>query len=232
MALTHKPALLIFDRDGTLAHTLPQLGAAVQAVCRRMGYAVPSMEQVSDYIGNGIGLLLARALTLRTGAEVTDVPEAVRVKARQLFDEEYGAHLNENFTVYPGVRECLELCRRRGIKTAVLTNKAQSFAVPLLNFMGLADLFDLILGGEVLKERKPDPHPVWYVCEKLGVRPEDACMVGDSVNDFAAGRNAGTGVIAFTFGYNRGRDVRESQPDYVFDSYAAFISLLQSLPEN
>ncbi len=228
-ALKHKPALMIFDLDGTLAHTMPQLAVAVRQMCERLGFEKPSFAQVADYIGNGIPLLIARSLKQDVNAKAQDLDEALAKKAREIFNEVYFQGLDKNYELYPLVKEFLAYAKERGIKLAVLTNKAQSFAVPLLGYMGIASFFDLILGGEILKERKPDPTPVRFIMDKFNATPQDTVMVGDSVNDFLAGQNAGTCVVAFTFGYNRGLDVRDSKPDYVFDSYKQLLDLIQSL---
>ncbi len=230
MLLTRLPSLMIFDLDGTLAHTMPQLAFAVQTMCERLGFKKPDFPQIESYIGNGIPLLIARSLTQDLNAATDAIEEDLALKAREIFNEVYSGALDKNFTVYDGVQDFLKLARKRGVKTAVLTNKAQVFAEPLIRYMGLASFFDLVLGGEVIKERKPDPAPVRYVMDKFGAQPRETVMAGDSANDFEAGRRAGTCVVAFTFGYNGGRDVKESNPDYVFDSYNQLTDLIRSLP--
>lgn len=230
MKFSARPQLLIFDLDGTLAHTLPQLVTATQRTCEAMGTAVPSLDQIATYIGNGNNNLLARAMTQSYDAMAEDVePEKIQ-KARELFNRFYLQGLSEGYELYPGVVEALTEFKALGIKLGVATNKAMMFAEPLLKFMGLYSYFDCVLGGEVIKERKPDPAPLYYVCDKCGARPELSGMVGDSANDFEAGHNAHMTVVAFTFGYNRGHDVRESNPDYVFDDYRSFAECIKKLP--
>lgn len=230
MKFSARPKLLIFDLDGTLAHTLPQLVTATKRTCEAMGTAMPTDDQIATYIGNGNNNLLARAMTQKFDAMAEDLdPEKIR-QARELFNKFYMQGLNEGYELYPGVAEALTEFRQLGIKLGVATNKAIMFAEPLLKHMGLYSMFDCVLGGEVIPERKPDPAPLYYVCEKCGVEPARSGMVGDSANDFEAGHNAHMSVIAFTFGYNRGRDVRESNPDYVFDDYRSFVQCIRELP--
>ncbi len=231
MILKQRPELLLFDLDGTLAHTVPQLALAAQQVARALKVKVPSVQEVSHYVGNGVTMLLARTLSGRFDVDLKDVDVNLQQQARQLFNQFYSEGLSRNFEVYPGVREGLERFRQARLLNAVVTNKPEVFAKPLLGFMGLAPFLDFILGGEVLPVRKPDPAPLLYVCSKLGVDPEAALMVGDSVNDIKAGQNAGIATVAFTYGYNGGHDVREFGPDYVFDSFVGLTSLIESLPE-
>ena len=106
------------------------------------------------------------------------------------------------------------------------------FAKPLIGYMGFNDFFDYVLGGEVIKERKPDPFPLLYICQKLNVNPQNAVMVGDSDNDVLAGQRADMVTVAFTYGYNGGKNVRNCHPDYVFDDFNAFTDLILSLKNN
>lgn len=228
--LSVRPSLIMFDLDGTLAHTLPQLALAAQQVAKALHIRVPTTEEVSTYVGNGVTMLLARTLAGRFDVTVNDVDSSLQKQARELFNRFYKEGLKENFAVYPHVTEGLQNFRDMGIKLAVVTNKPDMFARPLLGYMGLAPYFDLILGGEILDKRKPDPTPLYYVCDKLGVPYDRALMVGDSVNDIQAGHNAHIPVVAFTYGYNGGHDVRESNPAYVFDSFAQLTELIAGLP--
>ncbi len=229
MKLQHQPRLLIFDLDGTLAHTLPQLALAAQAVARALDIKVPDSRTVANFVGNGVTMLLARTIAGRMDVDLAQIPSDMQRQARELFNQFYTAGLSENFMVYPGVAEGLARFKELGLLCAVVTNKPESFARPLLGYMQLSCHLDFILGGEVLPVRKPDPEPLFYVCRQLGVDPACALMVGDSVNDIQAGQNAGMPTAAFTYGYNGGHDVREFAPDYVFDHFEQLTSLIESL---
>lgn len=230
MKMQYRPQLLIFDLDGTLAHTLPQLALAAQAVARALNIPVPDNETVSNFVGNGVTMLLARTIAGRKDVDLAQIPTELQQQARELFNKFYTAGLGENFMVYPGVAEGLARFKKLGILCAVATNKPETFARPLLGHMQLASSLDFILGGEVLPVRKPDPEPLFYVCRNLGVDPACALMVGDSVNDIQAGQNAGMPTAAFTYGYNGGHDVREFAPDYVFDHFPELSALIEELP--
>lgn len=228
--LQFRPELLIFDLDGTLAHTLPQLAKAAQQVAREMGLKVPLDQEVANYVGNGVTMLLARTIAGRKDVTTADVPEELQKQARALFNKIYSAGLSRDFVVYPGVKDGLRHFKEIGLKCAVVTNKPEIFAKPLLGFMGLTPYFDFILGGEVLDKRKPDPAPLFYVCDKLQVSAAHSLMVGDSVNDIKAGQNAGMPTAAFTYGYNGGNDVRGFAPDCVFDKFAGLTACIDALP--
>ena len=162
-------------------------------------------------------------------SDLKEAMAAEMTKIREAFNEEYLNGLNANFALYDGVADGIKKFKDLGIKMAVVTNKAEMFARPLIGYMGFNDCFDFVLGGEVIKERKPDPFPLLYVCQKLNVDPHAAVMVGDSDNDVLAGQRADMVTVAFTYGYNSGKDVRNCHPDYVFDKFDDFTALILSL---
>lgn len=225
MKISSRPQLIIFDLDGTLADTAPQLALAVQQSMRKLGLKVPSLETVKEYVGNGVNLLLARTLAGRFEAGIADVDAELLKQARELFNRFYQAGLKDNFTLYPGVLDGLQAFKSLGIKCAVVTNKPDVFARPLLGFMGVTAYLDFILGGEVIPARKPDPEPLFYVCRQLRIDPAHAVMAGDSVNDIKAGQRAGMPTVGFTYGYNRGQAL---DADYVYDRFADFTALVQT----
>ena len=231
MALTYKPQAMIFDLDGTLAHTLPQLSLAVRKVAQEMGLPLPNDQTMSQFVGNGVTMLLGRVIMGRHDIDLAQVPQEKMQEARALFNRFYQEGLSRDFVVYPGVVEGLTYFHSCGIKLGVVTNKPNIFAQPLLGFMGLKPFFAQILGGEVLKERKPDPTPVLYVLDKMGADPQQSLMVGDSINDVKAGQNAHMVTVAFTYGYNGGYDLHTScNPDYLFSRFDELTELIRSLP--
>lgn len=226
------PELLLFDLDGTLAKTKEQIAYAAQATLKRFNYPIPSVDDVGRYIGNGINMMLVRSIFGKVDVSPDMLPADQMAKIREVFNEEYLNGLNANFALYDGVYEGINKFKALGMKMAVVTNKAEMFAKPLIGYMGFNDYFDYVLGGEVIKERKPDPFPLLYVCQKLGVDPHNAVMVGDSDNDVLAGQRADMVTVAFTYGYNSGKDVRNCHPDYVFDRFDAFTDFIMSLKNN
>lgn len=227
-AIAQCPKLIMFDLDGTLAHTLPQLTQAVCAVAQDLGFKVPSAEEVSCYVGNGMDLLLARAILGRKDITLAEVPAEQLAKARESFSRHYMAGLKENFEVYPGVLEGLQKFKRMGIKLAVVSNKPNKFVRPLMEYMGFWPYLDLAMGGEVLPKKKPDPMPLNYVLKRYGIEPHEAMMVGDSNNDIRAGKNAGVVTVALTYGYNGGQDLHEEHPDYLYDDFVSFAAQVEA----
>ena len=226
--LTKLPKALLFDLDGTLANTIPQLAIAASKSAVAIGLNPPSVETTKGFVGNGVNMLLARVIAGRFDVELKDVDPSLLKRARDVFNVEYTKGLDKDYNLYEGVKEGLEYFKSRGIKLAVVTNKPQMFALPLLSYMGIKDYFDFILGGEVIPERKPDPTPLYYVLDKLQVSKDDAVMVGDSNNDIEAGNNAKMTTVFFSYGYNR-KDPNELKFDYGFDSFNELTALIKSL---
>ena len=226
--LTVLPKALLFDLDGTLANTIPQLAIAASKSAVAIGLNPPSVETTKGFVGNGVNMLLARVIAGRFDVELKDVDPSLLKRARDVFNVEYTKGLDKDYNLYEGVKDGLEYFKSRGIKLAVVTNKPQMFALPLLSYMGIKDYFAFILGGEVIPERKPDPTPLYYVLDKLQVSKDDAVMVGDSNNDIEAGNNANMTTVFFSYGYNR-KAPKELKFDYGFDSFNELTALIKSL---
>ena len=205
----------IIDLDGTLLDTAADLAAAVNAMLLAMGRAALPVEQVAGYVGRGVEVLVHRALTLSLDGRV---PADSFTPAMQSFDAHYRRENGRHASVYPGVLEGLQAMRDAGLKLAVVTNKPIGFAVPLLSDTGLAKYFDLVVGGDTVARKKPDPLPMLHVCAQFGVAPEQVVAVGDSLNDALAARAAGMAVLAVPYGYNEGCDIRSLDVDAIVDT--------------
>lgn len=224
-----KKDLLLFDLDGTLAHTIEQLAIASKKVALAMGYFVPETKEIATYVGNGANLLLVRTLCHDINATLDSVSKDTLKLAREHFNKFYLDGIKDNYVIYPHVIEGLKHFKDLNIKLAVITNKPEIFALPLLKDMGVYDLFDFVLGGEVLDKKKPDPAPLLYVLDKLGGKIENSLMVGDSINDIKAGQNCNMETVGFSYGYNQGHDIKECNPTYAFDSFLDLIKLIDSM---
>lgn len=189
---------LAFDLDGTLVDSLPDLAAAANAMREHFGLPRLSDARVASHVGDGLAKLVHRTLT----DERDGVAEPAQWEAGlAFFARHYREHLADLTRPYAGVVEALELLRARRLPLAVVTNKPAGFAVPLLEQLGLAGHFSLILGGDSLPEKKPSALPLTHTAEVLGVAPERLAMVGDSINDVLAARAAGCPVVAVSYGY-------------------------------
>lgn len=222
-----RPKVIIFDLDGTIAHTIPQLAIAAREAIIAVGCKPPEVEKVQTFVGNGAKLLLARCLTGRFDTKIDEVDKDLLDKSWEAFKVSYMKNLAYNYQVYNGVYGALAYFKSLGILLAVSSNKPNIFIKPLLKYMGLYQYFDYCLGGEVLEHKKPHPEPLEHVAKSLNVDVSDCLMVGDSVNDIEAGHNAKMVTVGFTFGYNGNKDIRDCHPDFVFDSYKELVKLIE-----
>jgi phosphoglycolate phosphatase len=193
------PRAILFDFDGTLIDSAPDLRTSVNIVLAQDKLGPVDVEAVRAMIGNGIRKLVERAYEACGQA----------LESRDLDDREvamtrvYAEHLTDDTFVYPGVSEALVMARERGIKCAVVTNKPIAATFAILSHFGLADSFCAVIGGDQNIPRKPAPDPLWAALNELDVACADAVMVGDSVADVTAARAAGVAVIAVAGGYSK-----------------------------
>ncbi len=207
--------MAMIDLDGTLIHTAPDLAACANWMLRDLGRDEWPVETIMTWIGNGVPRLVKRALTGEMQAE----PEtALFDKALALFQRHYGAHVSDLSRPYPGAIEALETLKAQGFSLACITNKAEAFTLPLLKNLDLHSYFQLVLSGDSLPRRKPDPLPLMHACQHFGITPDHGVLVGDSSTDVQAARAAGMPVICVTYGYNHGHDIRDSHPDAVVET--------------
>jgi len=202
-----------FDLDGTLLDTLPDIADAADRMLVDLGRAPVGQEVVRRYIGNGIARLTKRLLT----GEMNGKPPAdLFDRALELFESHYRITLTLRTQPYPGVEEGLRWFAGAGLKLACVTNKAESFTLPLLEATGLRQFFDLVLSGDSLPRKKPDPLPLLHCASRFGARPNELLVVGDSANDAEAARAAGCPVFCVPYGYRHG-EVRDLDCDAIVD---------------
>lgn len=212
---------VIFDLDGTLIDTLPDIAAAVDRVLADLCLPAAGIERVRGWVGHGVHKLLERALR-HAGVDSMDAQQ----QALALFLRHYGAQFTARSTLYPGTAAALEQLSARGLRLAVCTNKPGAFVAPLLAHFDLARHFALCLGGDDLPRKKPDPAPLLHIARSLELEPAQCLMVGDSATDVAAARAAGMPVAAVSYGYNHGEPIAASHPDAVLDSLLHLSPLL------
>lgn len=215
------PRLVMFDLDGTLMDSVPDLAAAVDKMLMLLGREPAGIERVRDWVGNGSRVLVRRALA--GGLNHDGVADELADEALVLFMQAYaGGH--ELTAVYPGVRECLDWLREREVKLAIITNKPAQFIEPLLEEKGLACYFDWLVGGDTLPQQKPDPAALFWVMDKAGVAPGESLFVGDSRNDVRAAKAATVPCVALTYGYNHGEPIADEQPTLVLDDLRELVA--------
>ncbi|KAB7628152.1 phosphoglycolate phosphatase [Alkalilimnicola sp. S0819] len=208
---------VLFDLDGTLVDSAPDLAHALDLTLVEQGLPPAGPERASHWVGNGSRRLVARALTGEMWADPADTAHWDHVLER--FFHHYGEHMLERTRPYPGVPETLAALREAGLRLAVVTNKPSRFVAPLLEGLELGP-FELLLGGDSLPEKKPHPLPLLHAARQLGVEPAQTLMVGDSLNDVEAAQAAGMGIICVPYGYNHGQDIRAAGADAVLEHFA------------
>lgn len=213
---------IVFDLDGTLIDSMPDLAAAVNAVME--AFELPAVDEslVSNWIGNGMQVLVTRALK-HQGLEPS---EAQLKEAYQVCASAYAKISGQHSVFFPGVRMVLKSLSQAGYPLAILTNKPSQFMPHIIEDFGLEGVFDLVLGGDCLPQRKPDPMGLHHVCDKWQLEPSQLLMVGDSKNDIEAGKAAGAKTLGLTYGYNYGEHIGLSQPDAVAESMPELLELL------
>lgn len=201
---------VVFDLDGTLLNTLEDLTDAVNAALKHYAMPVRTLEQIRGFVGNGIGKLIERAIP--DGRENPAFEKVLRE-----FREYYGSHCRDKTKPYPGIMKMLEKLKSRGIKLAIVSNKAD-FAVKELQEVYFPTLIDTAIGEEEGLKRKPEPDMVYYALKELGCRAAEAVYVGDSDVDVLTAKNAGMTYIGVSWGF-RGREfLQEHGAEIIVDT--------------
>ena len=207
-----------FDLDGTLLDTVHDLATALNLVLADQGLAPLPTDVVRDLIGKGIAELIGAALTHARGTPPRDSELAALLP---LYNKGYASIPGRQARLFPGVRSGLERMRAAGFRLAVITNKSTCFVQPDLLHAGIAEYFEVVVGGDDAAAKKPDAAPLLLAANRLGVRPARMLMVGDSVNDVGAARAAGSPVVVVPYGYSEGMPVQSLAADGIVDSLDA-----------
>ncbi len=218
-----QPGMILLDLDGTLVDSVPDLAFCVDEMLRQLGRPSCGEARVRDWVGNGVERLVKRALLGQLEGEPA---QAEFERAYPIFLELYAENTSRRSRLYPGISEGLAWLARQGYPLGCVTNKAARFSEPILKNMGIAHYFGIVVSGDSLPRKKPDPLPLRHAAEFFGVPPERALLVGDSISDVQAARAAGFQVACVSYGYNHGRDIREARPEVVIDSLTELAGLL------
>lgn len=210
-------SLLIFDLDGTLVDTRLDLATAVNHALQQLGRAPLPLPVLTGFVGDGARTLVARALG---NPETNDLETALR-----FFRAYYAEHLVDHSRLYDGVLETLQHFRHK--KKALLSNKPQEFTEPLLARLDLSKFFDVIVGARPDLKLKPDPQPVHFILEQLGIPATGAMIIGDGENDVLAGKAAGITTCAVTYGIRPPEKLLPLQPDFVIHNFPELKVLMQ-----
>jgi phosphoglycolate phosphatase len=224
LKFNHKKVIL-FDLDGTLIDSVPDLASAVNHMLEALQREIFSEDTIRYWVGNGAQVLVKRALSGQTEVDESLDPTLFE-KALEIFLTFYGQNLCLNTAAYPNVSTTLHALKEEGYRLVIVTNKPFDFVGPILEGLRLDGLFDFWLGGDSLDKKKPDPLPLLHACKHMNVSIDQCVMVGDSKNDLLAANTCGMQSVGVTYGYNYGEDIGIYNPTFIIDDFSELNELL------
>lgn len=217
---------VMFDLDGTLIHSAPEIAVAANKMLVALNLPALPLAQIQSYIGEGAQVLIKRCLT----GELNGEPEAnLYEQAQALFFANYAENVADS-QPFDGALLGLQSLWRKGYKLACVTNKPEKFTLPLLEKSGLADYFDIVVCGDSLPKKKPDPMQLHHICKMLDVHEYEAMLVGDSDTDITAAHAAGCFIVTVPYGYNQGRAIDESKVDASIKDLTELAAIISKIP--
>ncbi|MGH9697031.1 MAG: phosphoglycolate phosphatase [Bryobacteraceae bacterium] len=210
---------LVIDLDGTLVDSADDLRIALNKVLTELGLRPIETNEIKSMIGDGVPKLLERGLIAANG----DAAQTDSLLPR--FLEIYQANPAALTRCYPRVIQTLEALRREDFRLAVVTNKPVVVTKKILDALSLSKFFAVVVGGDSVQKRKPDPAPVLEATRQLGVDVTQALMVGDNIHDVEAAHSAGMRCVAVTYGYHH-RPPSEFNADYLINHFDELMQLV------
>ncbi len=211
------PKLVMFDLDGTLVDSIPDLAAAIDRMLHHLDRPAAGVEKVRRWVGNGASTLVKRALADSLGqSDLESVPDDVYEEGYRHFLIHYHKVNGEQSTLYPGVIEILTMLAAEKCAVAIVTNKPGRFTEQLLTKLGIH--FNYVISGDTLEKKKPEPDQLLYCMQEANCSTTESLMIGDSKNDVMAARAVNIPVICVSYGYNHGESIHDASPDAVIDS--------------
>ena len=224
MKLTNKKHL-IFDLDGTLIDSVPDLALALNNTKIDLNRDIFCLDMIRSWVGNGSATLIKRALSGEVNID-KNLSEELFLKAHKIFLEQYRLNVCEQTILFDGVKDSLEILKNKGYTLSIVTNKPIIFVKPILEAFDIEELFSLYIGGDSMDVKKPNPKPLLYVCDKLGFSVAQSVMIGDSKNDIIAALNCSMQSIAVSYGYNYDEDISVHNPSVIIDNFEDILEIL------
>ncbi|KLN59252.1 hypothetical protein WH96_18205 [Kiloniella spongiae] len=219
-----KRNVLVFDLDGTLIESAPDLALSLRILLKSEGRREPDLIEVKSMIGDGATKLVERGYAA-TGSALSD--DELQEKVEK-FLEIYADNLVVDTHLYENCRAVLKSLQTKGWKLLICTNKPYAPTLEIMNRLDLNGLFDKAVGGDSYPIKKPAPDHILKLLDETGVRPEQAIMIGDGVNDVLAAKSARIPSILFTHGY--GTEAAKAQkPDVIIDTFLELEDAINSL---
>ena len=212
---------VFFDLDGTLFDTAPELTFATNQMLKDIDLQELESDIIKSFIGKGADNLVRKSISYSSKQD----PEILFRKARQLFDKYYILNAAQSLP-YDGVEEVLIKLKKKKLSLACVTNKPEIYTQVILEESGLISYLDLVVSGDTVSRKKPDPMQLQYSCEKLELEPKQAIMVGDSFNDIEAGFSAGTYVVTVPYGYQYGQSIESAKVDLAIKNLNDLVTII------
>ena len=213
---------VLFDLDGTLVDSAQDMYIALNLTLTEVAFPVVSYAQVTTWIGNGIEILVKRALSGDIVVN-SELSKHLVIDAVARFKSHYQQLAGDYVALYQHVETGLSATAH--LPKAIVTNKDRVFTEQLLEKLNLTSHFKVLVCGDD-GEKKPSPSPLLKACEALNISPEKAIMIGDSKSDIVAAKSAEIDVLALTYGYNQGFDLKELEPEYLCDGFLDIIPII------
>lgn len=209
--------LIIFDFDGTLIDSIPDLTQAVNSMLINFDLKPLTIDEVTPFVGNGVKKLVERALEYTL--QPKEVSKELFEEALTFYSSAYKAVVCDKTYLYPGVLETLQYLDEKGYVMTIVTNKPFEFIEPILDTLLIKRFFKSWVGGDSLSQKKPDAAPLLYIADKMNIDVEKCIMIGDSKNDILAAKNANMKSIGVSYGYNYNEHISDYKPTKVIDNF-------------
>ena len=212
---------IFFDLDGTLFNTAPELSFAINQMLKDLNLQELESDLIKSFIGRGADYLIRKSILYSSQKD----SKALFTEARKLFERYYFLNAAQSMP-YDGVEEALIGLKNKKLSLACVTNKPEIFTHKILEESGLISYLDLVVSGDTVSRKKPNPMPLQYSCDKLEINPKQAIMVGDSYNDIEAGFSAGTYVITVPYGYQYGQSIESYKVDLAIKNLNDLVTII------
>ena len=210
--------LIIFDFDGTLINSIPDLTLAINKMLSHYNLSLLTVKQATPFIGNGAKPLVQRALEY--SIQNQKISQDLLDEAFEIYFSAYQEVTCDKTYMYPGVLETLNYLNKQGYKMVICTNKPFGFIEPILDKLSIKQFFKCWIGEDSLSKKKPNAAPLFHLAKEMDINIEKCIMIGDSKNDILAAQNSGMENIGVSYGYNYNENIADYNPTIVVDRFS------------